>query len=462
MPFTPVRRPARNYVEDIVRAAHSLAAIGLTVGLLLSVIGPAQAAPLTGTVGDFSFSVDDANVPAGATVIGYTGGASATIPDSVSINSTTYVVTAVGDDAFADNTSLASVVIPGTVTTIGTRAFYRNTALASATLTAGLTSIGPNAFAFSASLESIVIPDTVTNIGDYAFYADTSLASVTLPAALTSISPSTFASTTSLASIVIPDTVTFIGAYAFASATSLASLTLPAALTAIGPYAFYATSLTQVVIPAGTTTIGDLAFEASPLVSAMFLGAPPTDVGTAPLGSSPVVVGYYVRFGAVQEPGGFTSPTWNGYTTQAIAIIEYVTIGDPLTPTEVPVGNLIPVPTPPTANGRIFDAWYTEQTGGVAWDFAADTVLADTTLYARFTDAVIVPEPPAPGTPAPGTPAPAATGSTVPGPSTIALADSGPDDPAAPMQGAVVLVLIGGLLVALGRQRRSIEPPLGA
>ena len=47
-------------------------------------------------------------------------------------------------------------------------------------------------------------------------------------------------------------------------------------------------------------------------------------------------------------------------------------------------GSKISAPTAPTAAGYTFDGWYKEATCTNAWDFNEDTVTADTTLYAKW------------------------------------------------------------------------------
>lgn len=59
-------------------------------------------------------------------------------------------------------------------------------------ITYRVTSIGEHAFYDCSSLASIVISEGVTSIGDYAFFNCSSLASITLPESLTSIESETF------------------------------------------------------------------------------------------------------------------------------------------------------------------------------------------------------------------------------------------------------------------------------
>ena len=124
-------------------------------------------------------------------------------------------ITGIGNQAFRNCRSLASITIPNGVTSIGGSAFYNCRSLASITIPDGVTSIGRQTFYYCYSLESITIPDGVTDIGNYAFDDCVSLASITIPNGVTTIKSSAFANCESLASITIPNGVTSIKTYAF-------------------------------------------------------------------------------------------------------------------------------------------------------------------------------------------------------------------------------------------------------
>jgi hypothetical protein len=361
-----------------VRLPISVAAIvaGL-VGMLL-MAAPAQAANEPEVDGIF-YTVD---ASAGATVTGYdpATGTAATIPAEVTIDSTTYPVTKIGDhafhklgltaisigsnvttigaNAFSDN-SLTTVTIPDNVTAIGANAFAYNQ-LTSATLSKNLTEIPAEIFLYN-SLTSITIPTSVTTIGESAFlfnqltsvslpagltslgvqaFAGNNLTSVTVPSGITTIGSGTFArnaltsvhlpagltsigenafTVNQLSSIAIPESVTSIGDQAFRY-NKLTSITIPHGITAINPSTFDLNNLTEVTIPAGVTSIGPYAFNNNPpLKSVQFLGAAPTVTdANATAGQSfdtasgSLVLSYGAAFGG---PGGFTTPTWHGYTT---------------------------------------------------------------------------------------------------------------------------------------------------
>ena len=248
----------------------------------------------------------------------YQGLTTATIPETVTYNGTTYSVTSIGKSAFMRCYSLTSVTIPNSVTSIEYEAFELCSYLTSVTIPNSVTSIGDYAFNNCFSLTSITIPNSVTSIGDWAFdgcYSLTSvtipnsvtsigylafkdcssLTSLTIPTSVTSIGDGAFMDCSSLTSIVvesgntmydsrencnaiietasniliagcqsttIPNSVTSIGESAFRGCSSLTSLTIPDSVTSIGNYAFYGcSSLTSVTIPNAVTSIGEQAFK---------------------------------------------------------------------------------------------------------------------------------------------------------------------------------------------------------
>lgn len=154
----------------------------------------------------------------------------------------TYVVTAIGEDAFA-LLPITGVRIPDTVTEIRSGAFSTCLSLSGTLeLPPGLTSIGDNAFSECQSLTGpLVIPDTVTEIGSNAFTNCFALESLTLPPGLTEISDSAFALCSNLSgSLNLPPALTRIGNSAFAYCSNLSgSLNLPSGLTHIGEQAFF-------------------------------------------------------------------------------------------------------------------------------------------------------------------------------------------------------------------------------
>lgn len=76
----------------------------------------------------------------------YKGLATANIPSSVTYNNQNYIVTSIGDFAFARDAELTSITIPNSVTSIGINAFYCCSGLSTITIPENVTYIGYAAF----------------------------------------------------------------------------------------------------------------------------------------------------------------------------------------------------------------------------------------------------------------------------------------------------------------------------
>lgn len=77
-------------------------------------------------------------------------------------------VTLISSDAFKDNTTITSIVIPDSYTSIGMSAFRGCTALESAVIGDGITGIGTNVFLY-AGLKRVKFGNSITRITSYAF-----------------------------------------------------------------------------------------------------------------------------------------------------------------------------------------------------------------------------------------------------------------------------------------------------
>lgn len=145
--------------------------------------------------------ISGTNVSVGKTATNPVG--ALTIPATVVNGGTTYSVTAITFEGFAECTGLTSVTIPNSVTTI-------------------------NDFAFRScsSLTTVSLPNSLSSAGMDAFANCTSLASITLPSSLTTIPHGLFYNCTSLTTVNIPVTVTSIGDYSFGFCSGLTSFTV--------------------------------------------------------------------------------------------------------------------------------------------------------------------------------------------------------------------------------------------
>ena len=124
----------------------------------------------------FTFEYDESYLT--ATVTGYEGSETIVeIPSTTSYDGNEYTVTAIGENAFANNSNLQSVTFAdgSQVETIGNNAFYYCYSLTSITIPAEVTTIGSQAFYNCYKLQPLLIPNSVEVIGSQAFYYNLTL-----------------------------------------------------------------------------------------------------------------------------------------------------------------------------------------------------------------------------------------------------------------------------------------------
>ena len=114
-----------------------------------------------------------------------------------------YAVTSIGSQAFFQDLTLTSVVIPNSVKTIGNAAFGGCTEITTVTIGNSVTTIGEGAFYECSKLTGIVIPDSVVSIETEAF-AKSGLASVTIGNSIRNIGDRAFYLCNSLLALAIP------------------------------------------------------------------------------------------------------------------------------------------------------------------------------------------------------------------------------------------------------------------
>ena len=159
-------------------------------------------------------------------------------------------------------------MIPGSVESIGDCAFNDCLSLASIAILDGVVNIGDSAFG-GCSITSIQIPDSVTSIGEGVFTACVNLMSITVSngnpvycsqdSCLIEIRTNTLVA--GCKTSIIPEGVTKIANNAFHSCEGVTSIVIPDGVTRIGSFAFYfCTGLTGIVIPDSVTAIGDFSF----------------------------------------------------------------------------------------------------------------------------------------------------------------------------------------------------------
>lgn len=102
------------------------------------------------------------------------------IPETVTYNGISYIVTEIGDHAFIDCIGLTKVNIPSTVVSINECAFSGCYGLKNITIPISVTSIGSSAFQQCSGLSYVIIPDSVTTVGSASFYGCSNITNVTI------------------------------------------------------------------------------------------------------------------------------------------------------------------------------------------------------------------------------------------------------------------------------------------
>lgn len=165
-----------------------------------------------------------------------------------------YDIVSIGEEAFANCTSLQSVTIPASVTEIGSAAFYGCTALTKVTVPDAVTKIEQGTFFSCTALTDLTLGKDTTEIGDMAFGYCTSLETVTLPDTVETLGDQLFYYCTALDEVQIPEKVTELGGYTFYGCMSLKSFTVPKNLENIGAMSFVACpSLETIAVEDGNT-----------------------------------------------------------------------------------------------------------------------------------------------------------------------------------------------------------------
>ena len=163
-------------------------------------------------------------------------------------------VTAIGENAFVNQTQITDISIPDSVQVIGNKVFC-NTGLTEITIPASVVSIGTKIFMgcdaletvyynscfapeegltclYTDSIKEVVFGDNITYLPDNICYGCSALEKVTLPSNLKEIGSRCFYQCTSLRSIEFPKTVTELGWYAFQE-SGLESVVIPDSVTKI-------------------------------------------------------------------------------------------------------------------------------------------------------------------------------------------------------------------------------------
>ena len=249
-------------------------------------------------------------------------------------------------EAFYDNDTITSVLIPDSVTEIGDQAFSSCSKLTSVVIPDSVTTIGDKAFIYCINLTSVVIGDSVTTIGGQAFSNCSKLTSVTMGNGVTSIDPSAFSACNAalyteyeygkyvgdasnpyavlygltnknFTTYAIHEDTKYIAYGVFESCARLTNITIPDSVKSIGDFAFRnCNNLTSVVIPDSVTTIGDRAFDGCSGLTSVVIGDSVTTIGEYAFFNCESLETVYYG-GAAEDWANISIGSSNSYLTSA-------------------------------------------------------------------------------------------------------------------------------------------------
>jgi uncharacterized repeat protein (TIGR02543 family) len=327
-----------------------------------------------------------------------TGLTSITIPNSV---------TNIGYSAFSYCYNLTSITIPNSVTSIGNRAFSNCYDITSITVDSNNPNYSSdNGVLFDKNKTTLIqyptgktspayiIPDSVASIGNRAFYNCTGLTSIIIPNGVIIIGDEAF-SGSGLTSITIPNGVTSIGDEAFSNCASLTSITIPNSVTSIGSNSFYnCSNLNTIYSDLYVTAYIKNTVGVTKTYIPIFWNVKVSDTnnGIVPKPTAPTRTG--CTFGGWYKESSCTNE-WN-FTTDVVttnttlyakwscSVIFDSQGGSSVGSIITNCNATITAPTTPTKTGYTFGGWYKESSCTNAWNFAADLVTTNITLYAKW------------------------------------------------------------------------------
>ncbi len=169
----------------------------------------------------------------------------------------------IGNEAFEDSSSLASIELPEGLVQIGAYAFYDCSSLTSVAIPTSVAEIEEAAFEGCRALRSVDLPPSLEIIPDSLFEKCSSMTSIVVPKNVASIGNYAFSGCSALKSVVVPEGVSSIARASFENCSSLTSVALPKSVASFGRDAFRGCSaLESIVIPEGVVKIGDNSFTA--------------------------------------------------------------------------------------------------------------------------------------------------------------------------------------------------------
>lgn len=201
------------------------------------------------------------------------------IPESVNYNEITYSVTSIGNYAFYNCNSLASVTIPNSVKSIGNNAFQGCVELSSVVIPNGVITIGDSSFEGCSNLTSVTIGNNVSTIGKYAFWHCSKLNDVTFGEKLSSIGTGAFQYCNSLTTLSFSN-IKEIGQSAFERCEELLTVSFGDSISVIDIFSFKdCKKLREISIPNSVTNLGSGVFSGCQELRVASIGYGVTSLG---------------------------------------------------------------------------------------------------------------------------------------------------------------------------------------
>ncbi len=256
--------PARSFAEKLNDLTSNKGITFLSVPLYENLGSVVQNVFCKPSQMSFEFSYDEEKRT--ATIVGLASDSSADryvyLPESVTRDDKSYLVTAIGGSAFFGS-HFSYVVIPSSVTEIGNAAFSQSS-VETVVFESGSKCliIGDNAFKESA-VTAISVPSSVEKIGGSAFDGCASLSRVSFFAGsnLRMIGDNAFNGTTSLTSVIFTGPIQYVGSSAFSgSGVRTVDFGSLATFTGVSEYAFASSRLENVVLPDTVQRVEEGAF----------------------------------------------------------------------------------------------------------------------------------------------------------------------------------------------------------
>ena len=178
--------------------------------------------------GQLAYTINDDGTSCTVTGIGTYNGTVVEIPEYLD----GYLVNAIGNRAFAEQTQIEGIIIPNTVETIGTRAFYSCSGISEITIPASVIDIGTQIFYKCTNLKTVYYNSMYApaNSTENMFLNNVNIEHLVLGCSIVSVNLIRFAGiadNTWIRDIEIADTVNSIEKGAFYFCTYLESMTLP-------------------------------------------------------------------------------------------------------------------------------------------------------------------------------------------------------------------------------------------